>query len=184
MNIDILKELLFSSDWQDIQDMLNETMRTKILWVVTSSGASILKSEENYHQLCQLIRDSREGLRHCQNSHHGRFQEAKRTGRPVLSVCYCGLMCFAVPIKLDGKLIGLAGGNIPQSEFPMTVEKCAEISVACGLDVKEIMEYAKGIKHISKAEQKQALNQLSILAGMLPPLLKWMYKALTPNVTL
>lgn len=171
MNIGILRELLFSSDWQEIQEMLGKITGMKFLWAVTASGASIQKAEENYHQLCYMIRDSDEGLRRCQNSHHGRFQEVKRTGRPVLSACYCGLMCFAIPIKLDGELIGAMGGYIPQFEFPMTVEKCAEISVVCGSDVKEVMEYAKGIKNLPKAEQKQLLVQLSIVAGMLPYLI-------------
>jgi len=174
--MNILKKLLISSEWQDIQDMLYEVMGAKILWAVTTSGASIQKYESNHHQLCQLIRDSNEGLRRCQNSHHNRFQEVKRNNRPVLSACLCGLMCFAIPIKLDGELIGVIGGYISRSEFPITVEKCAEISVVCGADVKEVIEHARGIKHIPKTEQKQILSQLSILALMISPLLKWMNK--------
>ena len=176
MSISILKKLLINSDWQDIQDKLYEIIWAKFLWVVTPSGASIQKYEDNYHQLCQLIRESDEGLRRCQNSHHSRFQEAKRNNRPVLSACYCGLIGFAVPIKLDGELIGVIGGYISRSEFPITVEKCAEISVVCKTDVKEIIEYAKNIKHIPKIEQKQILGQLSILAMMITPLLKWINK--------
>jgi ligand-binding sensor protein len=176
MSINTLKKLLLSSDWQEIQDMLNEIMGAKFLWAATTSGASIIKYEDNHHQLCQLIRDNKEGLRRCQNSHHGRFQEVKRTSRPALSACYCGLMSFAIPIKLDSELIGVIGGYISRSEFPITVEKCAEISVVCGTDVKEVMDYAKGIKHISKTDQKQVLDQLSILTIMIPPLLKMISK--------
>ena len=88
MGTSILKKLLINSDWQDILDKLYEIIGAKFLWVVTPSGASIQKYEDNHHQLCQLIRESDEGLRRCQNSHHGRFQEAKRHAI-YLSILWC-----------------------------------------------------------------------------------------------
>ena len=96
----------------------------------------------------------------------------KRTHQTIFSPCYCGLMNFAVPIMIDGKLISVIGGQLSRSEFPLTVEKCAQISVACGLDVKDVMAQAKGIKHISKSDQRNIMNQLSLFSGMLSFLIK------------
>jgi len=173
MGIGVLRELLLSSEWQEIQELLDKTIGAKILWAVTESGSSILKSDENHHELCQLIRNSDEGLKRCQNSHQTRFREIKRTHQSVFSPCYCGLMNFAAPILIDEKLIGVIGGRLSQSEFPITVERCAQISVTCGFDVKDIISLAKGIKHISKSDQRNMVSQLSLFSGMLSSLIKY-----------
>jgi ligand-binding sensor protein len=173
MNIGVLKELLLSAEWQEIQELLDKTIDAKILWVVTESGTSILKFDENHHELCQLIRDSDEGSKRCQNSQQTRFREVKRTHQTIFSPCYCGLMNFAVPIMIDGKLISVIGGQLSRSEFPLTVERCAQISVACGLDVKDVIAQAKGIKHISKSDQRNIMSQLSLFSGMLSFLVKY-----------
>jgi ligand-binding sensor protein len=176
MSIGVLKELFLSSEWQEIEQLLDKTIDVKILWVVTESGTSILKFDENHHELCQLIRDSDEGLKRCQNSQQTRFREAKRNQQIVFSSCYCGLINFAVPIVIDDKLVCVIGGRLSRSEFPLTVERCAQISVACGLDVKDVIAQAKGIRHISKSDQRNIMNQLSLFSGMLSFLVKYMGK--------
>lgn len=178
MATDFLREFLKSPDWQEIQVLLNETTSATVLWVVGSSGESVQRTHEGYPQLCRLIRGSKEGLRRCKNSHYARFQEVKRTHKPVLSACYCGLLGFALPLTLDGELIGVAGGCHQQAEFPITMEKCAEIALTCNIDIKEVMDHAKNIKHIPKVEQKRFLDILSVFAGMIAPLMRWMSRSL------
>jgi len=173
MNAKILKELLISSKWQEIQELVDRIIGAKILWAVTESGTSILKSDENHHELCQLIRNSDEGLKRCQNSQQTRFKDVKRTKQLILSPCYCGLMNFAIPIIIDKNLIGIIGGRFSQSEFPITVEKCAQIATTCGLDVKDVIALAKGIKYLSKSDQRNIFSQLSLFSGMLSFLIKW-----------
>ena len=174
MAVSFLREFLASSDWQQMQDLLEEAVDTPILWVVTSSGRSMQRADERYPDLCQVIRGSAEGLRRCRNSHHARFQEAKRTVQPVVSACYCGLLGFAVPLILDDEVIGVAGGCHHQAESPITMEKCAELSTACHVDLREIMDYGKKTKHMPKVEQKRFLKTLSMFKGMIPLMMKWM----------
>lgn len=167
MNAGILKELLLSPKWQEIEKLLDTFIGAKILWAVTESGSSIIKLDENHHELCQLIRNSDEGLKRCQNFQQIRFKDVKRTKQPVISSCYCGLMNFAVPVIIDKNLIGVIGGRFSQSEFPITIERCAIIANTCRLDVKDIIELAKGIRHLSRSDQRCIINQLSLFSGML-----------------
>ena len=152
MSVSFLREFLTSSDWQQMQDLLKDAVDAPILWVVSSSGRSMQRSDELYPELCQLIRGSSEGLRRCRNSHNSRFQEVKRTGQPAVSACYCGLLGFALPLMLDNEIIGVAGGCHHRAEAPITMEKCAELSTACAVDLKEVMDHAKKTKHMTKVE--------------------------------
>ena len=174
MAINFLKEFLSSSDWKQMQRLLEESADSSILWVVGNTGHSVLRADENYHDLCKLIRSSEEGLKRCRSSHQSRLQEAKTTGKPALSACYCGLMGFAMPLLLDNDIAGIAGGCHNRAENPITMEKCAEISRACNLDLKEIMKLAENIKHIPKVEQKRLLNTLSVFSRMVSLVMKWM----------
>ena len=174
MATSFLREFLASSDWQQMQDLLREAVDAPILWVVSSSGRSMQRFDDRYPELCQLIRASAEGLRRCRNSHHARFQEVKRTGQPVVSACYCGLVGFALPLILDNEITGVAGGCHNRAESPITMEKCAELSTACDVDLKEVMTHAKNIKHMPKVEQRRFLSALSMLTGTTSLLMKWM----------
>ena len=145
MSTSFLREFLASSDWQQMQDLLEEAVDAPVLWVVSSSGRSLQVMDDRYPELCQLVRASSEGQRRCRNSSNARFQAVKRSGQPVVSACYCGLVGFAIPLTLDGEIIGVAGGCHHRAESPITMEKCAEISNACDLDIKEVMAYAKKV---------------------------------------
>ncbi len=177
MSIPFLKEFLESTDWAKIRDLLKESTSASILWVVSDSGRLIQRFDEDYHELCQLIREKPEGKRRCQNSHFARLQEVKRTKFPVISSCYCGLLAFAFPIMIDGNILCIVGGCHSQSEFPVTMEKCAEISVTCGLDIKDVIESAKKIRHAPKVEQRRFFSILNILVGMITPIIKWMNRS-------
>lgn len=179
MSASFLKEFLESSDWIQTKDLLKKNANANILWIVNDSGKLVQRFEEDYHELCQLIRESQVGKRRCQNSHFARLQEVKRTKLPVISSCYCGLLAFAFPVITDGNILCIVGGCHSQSEFPFTMEKCAEISVACGLDIKDVIERSKKIRHAPKVEQRRLLSILNILAGMIAPAIKWMIKSKT-----
>jgi serine phosphatase RsbU (regulator of sigma subunit)/putative methionine-R-sulfoxide reductase with GAF domain/ligand-binding sensor protein len=178
MSVGFLKEFLASSDWHQMQDVLEKALDVPILWVDSSSGRSIFESDDRYPDLCQLIRENPECLRRCRNIHNARFQEVKRTGKLVLSACYCGLLGFALPLILDDKIIGVAGGCHYKAESPITMEKCAELSTGCGVDLKKVMELAKKIKHMPKIEQKRFLTTLGMYSDCLSLLLKWMNRLL------
>ncbi len=174
MSANFLREFLASSDWQQMQDALEEAVEAPILWVVSSSGRSMQRSDERYPEICQLVRGTGEGLRRCRNSHRTRFREVMRTGQPVVSECYCGLVGFALPLVLDDESIGVAGGCHHRAVSPITMEKCAELSTACGIDLKEVMDHAKGIKHMPKVEQRRLNSTLLMFTNIISLPIKWM----------
>lgn len=161
-----LKDFLKSPDWQKMRNALEEAVSAPILWVVSDSGSSMQKADDRYPDLCQLIRESPEGLRRCRNAHRARFREVKRTGKPVVSDCFCGFVGFALPLMLGDEIIGVAGGSHPRTASPMTMEKCAELSTACNVNLKQIMDHAKTTKHMPKVEQKRLLAMLAMSANM------------------
>ena len=177
MSEEALQKLVFDPEWQNIQEMLRESINARILWISANSGNMTEIFDENYHEICNLIRNNPDGLRKCNSFHHARFMDSRRSRRPALSECYCGLMGFTVPIVSEDQIVGVIGGYIPNSDFPITLEKCAEIATASKTDIKEVMSLAKEIKHISKAEQRQILNQLSWFAGILPSVMTLINKA-------
>jgi sigma-B regulation protein RsbU (phosphoserine phosphatase) len=167
MAASFLKEFLASSDWQQMQNALEEAIGASVLWVVSDSGRSVQKADDRYPELCQLIRETQEGLRRCRNSHRARFQEVRRNGAPVVSECFCGFVGFALPLMMDDEIIGVAGGCHHQTVSPITMEKCAELSSACNADLKAIMDLAKSIKHMPKVEQKRLLTTLLMFTDMI-----------------
>ena len=166
MAASFLKEFLENSGWQQMQNALKEAGGAPVLWVVSESGRSMQKTDEHYPDLCQLIRGSPEGPRRCRNSHRSRFQEVKRSGKPVVSECFCGFVGFALPLTLNDGIIGVAGGCHHRTVSPITMEKCAELSASCSVDLKEVMNHARTIKHMPKVEQRRLLTTLSLFADM------------------
>lgn len=172
MAASFLTELLNSPDWQQMCRALEEAAGAPILWVVGESGRSMQRSDERYTDICQLVRESQEGLRRCRNLHRARYQEVRRTGQPVVSECFCGFVGFALPLILDDEIIGVAGGCHHRTVSPITMEKCAELSKACDIDIKELMDLAKNVKHMPKVEQKRLLTTLMMFIGMVSVLLR------------
>lgn len=172
MSVSFLKEILSSSDWQQMQDALGKAIDAPILWIVSESGSAMQGADERYPELCQLVRESQEGLRRCRNSHRARFREVGRTGNPVVSECFCGFVGFALPLIMEGETIGVAGGCHNQSVSPITMKKCAELSAACHIDVKETMDRAKGVKHMPKVEQKRLQTTLLMFSDMVSVLFR------------
>lgn len=175
----IIEEFTDDPDWESIQTLLNENAHASVLWVSDSSGEIIRKYDENFSELCRLIRETKEGQRACDRSHFSRLQEVKRTGQPAVSACHCGLLAFAFPVFFQGQLQGIVGGVHERSELPMTMEKCAEISASCNVDLKGLLDHARNIKYMTKADQRRFLADLNMLSGMIAISLKWFQGAIS-----
>lgn len=175
----ILEVLTDDPDWESIQSLLNDYLHASILWVSNSSGEIIRRYDENLSELCRLVRETKEGQRECDKSHFSRLQEVRRTGQPTVSACHCGLLAFAFPVFLHGQLQGVVGGTHERSELPMTMEKCAEISASCNVDLKDILERVRNIKYLTKADQRRFLTDLNIISGMIAISLKWFQSSMS-----
>ncbi len=175
MNDEFLNEFLRSPDWQKVQYLFSEISGATIIWVVNSSGKIIQNSEDNYPDLCKLIRKNPNGIKRCSRSHNARYQEVINTGHIVVSSCFCGLIGFAFPLIIDDEVIAVAGGcHHSKSVSPINSEKCHDISTKFNLEPNLVKFYAKSINSMLKTEKQHFLDTLSTFTGMLSLLTKWM----------
>ncbi len=174
MNDDFLSEFLKSTDWQKIQYLFSDISGADILWVVSSSGKIMQNLEDNYPDLCKLIRKSPDGMKRCSRSHNARYQEVKNTGHIVVSSCFCGLIGFAFPLIMDNELTAVVGGCHSKSISPIDSESCRDISAKFNIELDLVRLYAKKITCMLKQEKQYFLNTLSAFTGMISLLMKWM----------
>jgi sigma-B regulation protein RsbU (phosphoserine phosphatase) len=169
-----LNEFLTSSGWQQMQNLLNEVLKTSIIWVADNSGEVLQSLDHKYPRFCRLIRSNPEGLKHCENSHFARIQEAKNNKCSIVSACYCGLEGFALPLVLDDEIVGVAGGCYPTFERQITPDKLTQISSISGIKQEELTAHIRRVSTMSRAEEKRLLSILSMFTGMASLLMKWM----------
>jgi len=169
-----LQEFITSSGWQQMQDLLNEVLKTSIIWVVDDFGEFLQNLGQRYPKFCRLIRSNPQGLKHCDNSQSTCIQEVKNNRCSIVSSCYCGLEGFALPLILDNEIIGVAGGCYPMFEQQPTLDKLAQLSTISGIKKDELDLNIRRVRVISKTEQRHLLKTLSMFTGMSSLLMKWM----------
>jgi len=174
MSDDFLKEFLASSGWKQIQALLDNVLKTPILWVVNSSGEKLQDSDRLYPKLCKLIRSIPTGLKICAMSHSERVQEVMKNQCSVVTLCDCGLIGFALPLILDNEIIGVAGGCYPAFEVPITENKLTELSEISRISKEKLRDSIQRIGAISKWELKRLMDILAIFSGSVTLLMNWM----------
>jgi phosphoserine phosphatase RsbU/P len=169
-----LQEFITSSGWQQMQILLNEVLKTSIIWVVDGSDAFLQNIDHRYPKFCKLIRSNPKGLKYCEDSHSNRIQEVKNNKCSIVSACYCGLEGFALPLMLDDEIIGVAGGCYPTFEQQPPPDKLTQLSTISGIKKDELDSHIRRVRIISKTEQRYLLKTLSMFTGMSSLLMKWM----------
>ena len=119
----------------------------------------------SYTRFCMDYTHSTEcGDKRCAESHRKGGEEAARTGKPVVYECHAGLIDFAAPIMIEGKLIGTILGGQVLTASP-NEEKYRRIAKEIGVDGDGYVETAKEIRILSKESIESAANVLFIVAN-------------------
>ncbi|SET83223.1 Ligand-binding sensor domain-containing protein [Natronincola peptidivorans] len=131
---------------------------------VDTKGNPITKPS-SYTRFCMDFTHSTEiGDRRCAESHKKGGEEAAKTGKPVVYECHAGLIDFAAPIMLEGKLIGtILGGQVLTS--PPEENKYRKIAGEIGVDEDAYVESVKEITTLSKERIQAAADVLYIVAN-------------------
>lgn len=174
MTNDFLKEFLASSGWEQVQALLDDVLKIPVLWVVDDFGEKLLDLDRRYLRFCKLIRKNSEGSKYCAKSQADRIQEVIKNQCPIVTSCNCGLVGFALPLILDNKIIGIAGGCYPTFELPITENKLSEISKIIGISRDELRINVQKIRVMSKWERKRLMDILAMFNGTVTLLMKWM----------
>lgn len=119
----------------------------------------------SYTRFCMNFTHSTEcGDKRCAESHRRGGEEAARTGKPVVYECHAGLIDFAAPIMLEGKLIGtILGGQVLTSNPDQ--EKYRRIAKEIGVDEEGYIEAAHEVRILSKESIEAAASVLFIVAN-------------------
>jgi ligand-binding sensor protein len=131
---------------------------------VDPEGNPITKPSR-YIRFCrEYTHSTATGDKRCAESHRKGGEEAAATGRPVVYECHAGLIDFAAPIMLEGRLIGtILGGQVLTSS--PEEEKYRRIAKEIGVNPDEYVEASKEARILSRESIEAAANVLFIVAN-------------------
>lgn len=131
---------------------------------VDPQGNPVTKPSK-YIRFCKDYTHTTEiGDKRCAESHRKGGEEAARTGKPVVYECHAGLIDFAAPIMLEGRLIGTILGGQVLTGSPEE-EKYRRIAKEIGVDPEEYVQASKEARILSKEAIEAAANVLYIVAN-------------------
>lgn len=131
---------------------------------VDTKGNPITKPS-SYTRFCMDFTHSTDvGDRRCAESHKKGGEEAARTGKPVVYECHAGLIDFAAPIMLEGRLIGTILGGQVLTASPEE-QKYRRIASEIGVDENGYVDSTREITILTKQRIESAANVLFIVAN-------------------
>lgn len=127
-----------------------------------------------YTRFCdEFTHSTKCGDDRCAQSHLRGGQEAARIGKPYTFECHAGLIDFAAPILLEGKLIGTILGGQVLTDVPEE-DKYRKIAQEIGVDENGYVEAVKEIKKLPREQIEAAANVLFIVTNNLSK--TWYYQ--------
>ncbi|BCZ45164.1 methyl-accepting chemotaxis protein [Clostridium gelidum] len=124
--------------------------------VTVDKDGNPVTNPSSYTRFCDgFIHSTKKGDDRCAASHKRMGEEAARTGKPFVGPCHAGLIDFAAPIIVEGKLIGTVLGGQVLSDSPKEqsyIQIAKEIDVNGDLLVEAVHEVnIVDFKNIEKA---------------------------------
>jgi len=133
--------------------------------VTVDADGTPVTNPSSYTRFCMDYTHSTEcGDKRCAESHRKGGEEAARTGKPVIYECHAGLIDFAAPIMLEGRLIGTILGGQVLMDVPNDA-KYRKIAGEIGVDAEGYVEAVQEIRKLSRENIASAANVLFIMAN-------------------
>lgn len=135
--------------------------------VTVDPDGNPITNPSSYTRFCMDYTHSTEcGDKRCAESHRRGGEEAARTGKPVVYECHAGLIDFAAPIMIEGKLIGTILGGQVLTAVPEE-DKYRRIAKEIGVNSDEYVQASKEVRILSRESIEAAANVLFIVANSL-----------------
>ncbi|WP_371380155.1 PocR ligand-binding domain-containing protein [Sporomusa aerivorans] len=126
-----------------------------------------ITSPSKYTKFCMNYTHSTAcGDKRCAASHRKGGEKAARTGKPVVYECHAGLIDFAAPIVLEGRLIGTILGGQVLTGKPIE-EKYRKIANEIGVNEDEYIAAVNEVTILTKERIEAAANVLYNVANCL-----------------
>ncbi|MBS4534532.1 PocR ligand-binding domain-containing protein [Clostridium sp. D2Q-14] len=123
-----------------------------------------ITNPSNFTEFCEIVHSTEIGCERCSVCDKEGGEEALRTGKPVIHECHAGLVDFAAPIILEGKLIGtILGGQV--IENLQDEKKYEKIASEIGVESSSLIYASKKVKRVSKDQIFAAAEVLFSLSN-------------------
>ncbi|MCR5216041.1 MAG: PocR ligand-binding domain-containing protein [Lachnospiraceae bacterium] len=129
-------------------------------------------------QFCvKYVRSTQLGDKMCHACELLLAREVLENQAPIVNICHCGLVQFAVPIVVRGKMICVfAGGHVTIE--PLEFDAVADLAKLYQLNFKELWESAKDLPLISMERARAAASEMYSFSGIIADMIENRIKAL------
>lgn len=160
-----LTDLISRDILQKMQDAFARL--TGMAVITTDTNGVAVTDGSNFSDFCKnYMRNSPVGCMLCAQSNKAGTELALREGKPTAYPCYSGLVNFASPIMVKGKLVGCVIGGQVISEMPDPV-KMKIIASEIGADPDEFLAALEKVKVVGEEEINGAADLLSAMVEIL-----------------
>lgn len=174
-----LTDLIDVQTLQEIQDGFANATGMAAL-TTDETGAAVTRGS-NFTDFCMnLTRKSHLGCQRCEECDRKGGEDTMRTKRAVTYTCHAGLVDFAAPIMLNGRMIGsFIGGQVLTS--PPDEAKLRRYASEIGVDPDEYIKAVKKVKVLPKQQVEGAAEFLFTIASVLSKTAYSSYMAMLNN---
>jgi ligand-binding sensor protein len=172
-----LSDVLDITLLQKFQDNFAESM--DIASVTVDVNGEPVTKPSSYTSFCsQYTHSTKDGDGRCALSHKKGGEEAARTGKPYIYQCHAGLIDFAAPIIVDGRLIGtILGGQVLTGRPEENGFR--KVAGEIGVNADKYVEAVNKVKITTEKNIKAAAEVLFIVANALSQIGYQKYKLKT-----
>jgi ligand-binding sensor protein len=135
--------------------------------VTVDKKGNPVTNPSSYTRFCdKFVHSTKKGDDRCAASHKRMGEEAARTGKPFVGACHAGLIDFAAPIIIEGKLIGTVLGGQMLTKSPDDQEF---IQIAKEIDVNpgSMVESVHDVNIVEMKHIEAAANVLFLVVNSL-----------------
>ncbi|MCR4907738.1 MAG: PocR ligand-binding domain-containing protein [Lachnospiraceae bacterium] len=160
-----LVDLIDVDTLQHLQDSFSSF--TGVAALTTDENGMPITKGSGFTGFCMgLVRRSKEGRRRCEECDKNGAIMTLQSGQPVAYVCHAGLVDFAAPIIVEGKMVGsFIGGQVRMEESEE--DKLRLTAKELSIDPDRYVEEVKKTRVIPREDVERAAWFISDLAKVL-----------------
>ncbi len=180
MNELYITDLIDPSTLKKVQHAFSNMFHMAAL--TTDVDGHPVTESSNFALYCQRYKKRSEaGQKKCEECFLKAALATKEAGKPCSFTCHSGLVYFAAPIMVDGKIIGsFVGGQVlTDSPDPERIRIAAEVIDA---DFDEFYSYAKDIPVVSEESIANAAGFIFNMAEVLSDMCYAKYQSIQANI--
>lgn len=160
-----LTDLIHRDTLQKMQDAFAKLTGMSV--IITDTNGIAVTNGSNFSNFCRnYTRNSPVGCMLCAQSNKEGTELALKNGKSTVYPCYSGLMNFASPIMVEGRLVGCVIGGQVLTEMP-DPEKIRKIASEIGANPEEYLTELQKVKVVEKEEVETAAQILSTMVEIL-----------------